>query len=188
MDRTLSEGELPIRVFAATPCFRSEAGSWGKDVKGIKRLHQFDKIEMNAVCTERQSRDIYEEFRGVNEWLMQKLVLPYRIIDKCTGDAGYLASYRQRDVEVWMSGSGEYMEVMTDTNTSDYQARRLNIRYRDAQKRMKYCHTVNDTGCAMGRMLIAILDNYQQPDGSVRVPAVLTPIMGKDRLAPRNFS
>lgn len=182
MDRTLEEEDLPRRVFAATPCFRSEAGSWGKDVRGIKRVHQFDKIEMNAVCTESQSADIYEEFRTINEWLLQQLELPYRIVDKCTGDAGYLASFRQRDMEVWMSGSGEFMEVMTDTHTSDYQARRLNIRYRPASGGIRHCHTVNDTGCAMGRMLIAILDNYQQPDGSVRVPLAIQSMVGKDTL------
>jgi seryl-tRNA synthetase len=182
MDRTLDESELPIKVFASTPCFRSEAGSWGKDTKGIKRVHQFDKIEMNAVTAEGQSEAVYAEFREINEWLLHQLQLPYRIVDKCTGDAGYLATYRQRDVEVWMSGSREYMEVMTDTNTTDYQARRLNIRYRDANGALKFVHTVNDTGCAMGRMLIAILDNYQQADGSVKVPEVLVPLMGKDRL------
>ena len=182
MDRTLDQDALPIRVFASTPCFRSEAGSWGKDVKGIKRVHQFDKIEMNAVCTREQSAEIYDEFGKVNQWLMQQLELPYRIVDKCTGDAGYLATYRQRDVEVWMSGSGEYMEVMTDTHTSDYQSRRLNIRYRDSDGNLRYCHTVNDTGCAMGRMLIAILDNYQQEDGSVRVPKVLQSLVGSEVL------
>lgn len=184
MDRTLEEASLPFRMFAATPCFRSEAGSWGKDVRGIKRVHQFDKIEMNAVSTESQSADIYEEFRTINEWLLQQLELPYRIVDKCTGDAGYLASFRQRDVEVWMSGSGEFMEVMTDTHTSDYQARRLNIRYRASKGGLRYCHTVNDTGCAMGRMLIAILDNYQQADGSVLVPPVLRTTVGKEVLRP----
>jgi seryl-tRNA synthetase len=185
MDRTLDEAELPIKVFASTPCFRSEAGSWGKDTKGIKRVHQFDKIEMNAVTTEGQSAEVYAEFGEINEWLLQQLQLPYRIVDKCTGDAGYLASYRQRDVEVWMSGSGEYMEVMTDTNTTDYQARRLNIRYRDGNGALKFAHTVNDTGCAMGRMLIAILDNYQQPDGSVKVPVALAAYLGKDRLTAK---
>ena len=186
MDRTLDEDDLPVRVFAATPCFRSEAGSWGKDVKGIKRVHQFDKIEMNAVCTRDQSVAIYKDFREINEWLMQQLALPYRIVDKCTGDAGYLASYRQRDLEVWMSGSAEFMEVMTDTNTTDYQARRLNIRYRGNDGNLRHCHTVNDTGCAMGRMLIAILDNYQQADGSVLVPEVLRePMGGKERLVPK---
>jgi seryl-tRNA synthetase len=184
MDRTLDEDELPIKVFAFTPCFRSEAGSWGKDVKGIKRVHQFDKLEMNAVCSESQSAAIYAEFREINEWLLQQLELPYRIVDKCTGDAGYLATHRQRDVEVWLSGSREYMEVMTDTNTTDYQARRLNIRYK-GESGTRLCHTVNDTGCAMGRMLIAIMDNYQQPDGTVLVPAVLRPLMNKDRLTPQ---
>lgn len=184
MERILEEERLPIKVFASTPCFRSEAGSWGKDVKGIKRVHQFDKIEMNSVCTPKQSADVYEEFRQINEWLMQQLELPYRIIDKCTGDAGYLASHRQRDVEVWMSGSQEFMEVMTDTNTTDYQSRRLNIRYRGTDGNLRYCHTVNDTGCAMGRMLIAILDNYQQEDGSVRVPKALQAIVGTDTLRP----
>ena len=185
MDRTLEEDSLPVKVFASTPCFRSEAGSWGKDVKGIKRVHQFDKIEMNSVCTPEQSKEIYEELGQVNQWLMQQLELPYRVVDKCTGDAGYLASYRQRDVEVWMSGSREFMEVMTDTNTSDYQSRRLNIRFRRTDGNLRYCHTVNDTGCAMGRMLIAILDNYQQDDGSVKVPAVLQSTMGTDVLRPK---
>ncbi len=185
MDRTLEAAELPVKVFAFTTCFRSEAGSWGKDVKGIKRVHQFDKLEMNAVCTPEQSDAIYAEFREVNEWLMQQLELPYRIVDKCTGDAGYLATYRQRDVEVWLSGSREYMEVMTDTNTTDYQARRLNIRYKPADGGTRHCHTVNDTGCAMGRMLIAIIDNYQQADGSVLVPRALAALMNKDRLIPR---
>ncbi|MPZ50390.1 MAG: serine--tRNA ligase [Dehalococcoidia bacterium] len=186
MDRTLDEAELPVRLFAVTPCFRSEAGSWGKDVKGIKRVHQFDKIEMNAVTAEGQSAGIYEEFREINEWLLQQLELPYRIVDKCTADAGYLATYRQRDVEVWLSGSREFMEVMTDTNATEYQARRLNIRYRTAEGGgLKHAHTVNDTGVAMGRLLIAILDNYQQPDGSVKVPEALRGLVGKERLAPK---
>jgi seryl-tRNA synthetase len=185
MERTLKEELLPIKVFASTPCFRSEAGSWGKDVRGIKRVHQFDKIEMNAVCTPDQSAQIYDEFGQINQWLMQQLELPYRIVDKCTGDAGYLASYRQRDVEAWLSGSQEFMEVMTDTNTTDYQSRRLNIRYRSNDGDLRYCHTVNDTGCAMGRMLIAILDNYQQADGSVKVPKVLQSLVGTDVLRPR---
>ncbi|HLF78270.1 MAG TPA: serine--tRNA ligase [Dehalococcoidia bacterium] len=186
MDRTLEEADLPIKVFASTPCFRSEAGSWGRDVRGIKRVHQFDKIEMNAVASEGQSAELYREFGEINEWLLQQLELPYRIVDKCTGDSGYLATHRQRDVEVWMSGSGEYMEVMSDTNTTDYQARRLNIRYRAAEGGgLRFAHTVNDTGAAMGRLLIAILDNYQQADGSVLVPRVLASIMGKDRLTAK---
>src|SRR5207244_4580261 len=107
-----------------------------------------------------------------------------RIVDKCTGDAGYLATYRQRDVEVWLSGTREYMEVMTDTNTTDYQARRLNIRYR-AEGGPRFCHTLNDTGCAMGRMIIAILDNYKQKDGSVLIPHILQTYIGKEKITPK---
>jgi len=183
MDRTMDAADLPVKIFAYTACFRSEAGSWGKDVKGIKRVHQFDKIEMNAVCLPEQSEAVYEEFGQVNEWLLQQLQLPYRIVDKCHGDAGYLASHRQRDMEVWMSGSGEFMEVMTDTNATDYQARRLNIRYKGDAGR-GYCHLVNDTGCAMGRLLISILDNYQQPGGVVKVPEALRRVVKKDQLEP----
>ncbi len=146
MDRMLKESELPVRLFAYTTCFRSEAGSWGRDVKGIKRVHQFDKIEMNSVCTAEQSEQLYEEFGQINEWLLQTLQLPYRVVDKCTGDAGYLASHRQRDLDVWLPGTGGFMEVMTDTNTTDYQARRMNIRYKGNKGGPKFCHTVNDTG------------------------------------------
>jgi len=185
MDRTLKEADLPVRVFAMTPCFRSEAGSWGKDQKGIKRVHQFDKIEMNAVCTAEQAEEIYEQFRGINEWLLQQLEIPYRIVEKCGADAGYLASHRQRDVEAWLSGLGEFMEVMTDTNTSDYQARRLNIRYKPKDGgAARVAWTLNDTGCALGRMIIAVLDNYQQKDGSVKVPAALRAFVRKEYLCP----
>ena len=183
MDKTLDEAELPTLMFALAPAFRSEAGSWGKDQRGIKRVHQFDKIEMCAVCSgAEQAEEIYEKFRGVNEWLLQTLELPYRIVDKCGADAGYLASHRQRDVEAWLAGLGEYMEVMTDTNTSDYQARRLNIRYRANDGNIRFAYTLNDTGCALGRMLIAIMENYQQQDGSVKVPAALRSLVGADYL------
>ena len=184
MDQTLDSAELPVKLFAYTACFRSEAGSWGQDVKGIKRMHQFDKIEMNAVCLPDQSEALYEEFGQINEWLLQELALPYRVVEKCHGDAGYLASHRQRDVDVWMSGTGEFMEVMTDTNATDYQARRLNIRYKGASGR-GFCHLVNDTGCAMGRLLIAILDNYQQPDGAIQVPEALQRVVQKSVLQPK---
>ena len=182
-DEVLNEADLPVRVFAFTPCFRSEAGSWGRDVRGIKRLHQFDKIEMNSVCTAGQSAQLYEEFGQINEWLLQALELPYRVVEKCGGDAGYLASHRQRDLDVWLPGTGAYMEVMTDTNTTDYQARRMNIRFR-GKGSLKFCHTVNDTGCAMGRMLISIVENYQQEGGSVKVPVALRQVVGKELIEP----
>jgi seryl-tRNA synthetase len=179
MDKTLTEKELPIKMFAYSSCFRSEVGSWGKDVRGIKRVHQFDKLEMNVVCSPQESDKIYEELLAINEWLLQELKLSYHLVNKCTGDSGYYATHYQCDPEVWLAGMGEFMEVMTDTNTSDYQARRLNIKYTDKDGKKQFCHTVNDTGVAMGRMLIAILDNYQQEDGSVAVPDILQDYVGK---------
>ncbi len=176
MDKVLDEPQLPIKLYAQTACFRSEVGSWGKDVRGIKRVHQFDKLEMNALCSLEQSRAIFEEFLATNEWLLQELKLPYRVVNKCTGDCGYNASYLQYDVEIWRPGEKEFMEAMTDTMTTDYQARRLNIRYK-GEEGLNYVHTVNDTGVALGRMIIAIVENYQQKNGSVKVPKVLQPYM-----------
>lgn len=180
MGKTLDEAQLPVKVFAYTPCFRSEAGSWGRDTKGIKRLHQFDKIEMNVVCKPDQSDEVFDELLSINEWLLQKLELPYHLVLKCTGDAGYHASAKQIDPEVWLPGQKEFMEVMTDTNTTDFQARRMNIKYKKKEGGKEYVHTVNDTGVAMGRMLIAIMDNYQQADGSIAVPQALVQYMGKE--------
>lgn len=177
MDKTLGIGDLPIRMYAQTTCFRSEVGSWGKDVRGIKRVHQFDKLEMNAVCIPEMSDIIFEEFLSNNEWLLQTLELPYRIINKCTGDAGYNASYFQYDIEGWRPGLKEFMELGTDTNTTDFQARRLNIKYLDQDGKAKFVHTVNDTGVAVGRMIIAIIENYQQKDGSILIPQALLPYM-----------
>ncbi|HOM77903.1 serine--tRNA ligase [Patescibacteria group bacterium] len=182
MDKILDIKDLPIKVYAQTTCFRSEVGSWGKDVRGIKRVHQFDKLEMNAVCLPEKSREIFEEFSEINEWMLQQLRLPYRIINKCTADAGYNASYLQHDFDYWRPGEREFMEGGTNTMTTDYQARRLNIRYK-AEKGTEFVHTVNDTACAVGRAIIAILENYQQPDGTVRIPEVLRPFMnGKEKI------
>ncbi len=182
IDKTLDPKELPIKLYAQTTCFRSEVGSWGKDVRGIKRVHQFDKLEMNCVCLPEQSAQIFEEFSEINEWMLQSLKLPYRIINKCTADAGYNASYLQHDFDYWRPGEREFMEGGTNTITTDYQARRLNIRYK-AEKGTEFVHTVNDTACAVGRAIIAILENYQQADGSVLIPEVLRPFMnGKERI------
>ena len=185
MDRTHEEKSLPYKMFALTSCFRSEVGSWGKDVRGIKRVHQFDKLEMDVVCTKEQSEQMMAELLEINEWMLQELRLPYRVINKCKGDCGYLATYKQYDVEVWLPTQKEYMEVMTDTNATDYQARRLNIRYKTKEQEKEYAHTVNDTGVAMGRMIIAILDNYQQVDGTVLIPDVLKSYLGKDSISPK---
>ncbi|MFH1898978.1 MAG: serine--tRNA ligase [Patescibacteria group bacterium] len=184
MDKVLKKEELPIKIYAQTTCFRSEVGSWGKDVRGIKRVHQFDKLEMNCVCTEEQEREVFDEFMEINEWLFQKLEIPYRVVNKCTGDCGYNASYFQYDVEAWRPKEKEYMEVGTDTMTTDYQARRLNIKYKDGNG-TKLARTVNDTGAAFGRIIIAILENHQQKDGSVNIPKALQKYSGFKRILPK---
>ena len=176
MNKTI--GETPEKMFALTSCFRTEVGSWGKDVRGIKRVHQFDKLEMDVVCSPDQSEDIFKELLKINEWFLQSLEIPYRVMNKCSGDAGYIASHLQYDVEAWLPSQEEFMEVMTDTLASDFQARRLNIKYKDKSGKKSLAHTVNDTGCAMGRMIIAILDNHQQKDGSVKLPKTLTQYTG----------
>lgn len=182
MDKTLDEKDLPFKVFANTSCFRSEVGSWGKDVKGIKRVHQFDKLEIDVVCKEEESKEIHEYLLSINEWLLQSLKLPYHIINMCKGDAGYYATYKKYDIEVWLPTGRKYIEVGSDTNAIDYQARRMNIKYRTKDGTLKYAHTVNDTGIPFGRMLICILENYQQPDGSILIPEVLQKYMGKDKI------
>lgn len=182
MDRLLNGEELPIKLFACTPCFRSEVGSWGRDVRGIKRVHQFSKVEMNCVSTPTQSREMFTHLLSINEWLWQSLEIPYRVVRKCTADAGYLASAEQIDVEVWLPGQRGWMEVGTDTNATDYQARRLNIKYTDSKGKKGLVHTVNDTGVALERAIIAILDHYQQSDGTVLVPTVLRSFMGKSSI------
>ena len=182
MNKTLKEKDLPKKFFAFTHCFRSEVGSWGKDVRGIKRVHQFDKLEMDAITTQEGSREMMEYLRGINEWLMQQLELPYRIINKCSRDCGYNATYLQYDLEGWVPSEREYIELGSNTDASDFQARRLSIHYSTASGEKKLVHTVNDTGIPMGRMIVTILDNYQQKDGSVLIPQVLQKWMGKDRI------
>lgn len=184
MDKVLKEEELPVKIYAQTTCFRSEVGSWGKDVRGIKRVHQFDKLEMNAVCTENQERKIFDEFLEINEWLFQLLEIPYRIVNKCTGDCGYSATYFQHDVEVWRPADREYMEAGTDTMTTDYQARRLNIKYK-GEDGLKFARTVNDTGVAFGRAIIALLENHQEENGSVIIPQALQKYTGFEKILPK---
>ncbi|KKU29312.1 MAG: Serine-tRNA ligase [Candidatus Amesbacteria bacterium GW2011_GWA2_47_11b] len=185
MDKTLKEADLPRKFFAYTHCFRSEVGSWGKDVRGIKRVHQFDKLEIDALTTAEGSHEMMEYLRGLNEWLMQQLQLPYRVINKCSRDCGYNATYLQYDLEGWLPSQGEYIELGSNTDAWDYQARRLNIHYVDTKGDKKLVHTVNDTGIPMGRMIITILDNYQNPDGSITIPEVLRPYMRKDKIVPK---
>ncbi|HJZ05648.1 serine--tRNA ligase [Candidatus Amesbacteria bacterium RIFCSPHIGHO2_01_FULL_48_32] len=184
MNKTLKEKDLPKKFFAYTQCFRSEVGSWGKDVRGVKRVHQFDKLEIDALTTQEGSREMMEYLRGINEWLMQQLKLPYRVINKCSRDCGYNATYLQYDLEGWLPTQGEFIELGSNTDAWDYQARRMNIQYVNTGQK-KYVHSVNDTGIPMGRMIVTILDNYQNPDGSVTVPEVLRPYMGKDKILPK---
>ncbi len=180
MDKTLDVKDTPHKMYALTSCFRSEVGSWGKDVRGIKRVHQFDKLEIDVVCAPEDSMKVMEYLRGINEWFYQTLELPYRVIYKCAGDCGYNASHKQYDVEVWLPHQKEFIEVASDTNTLDYQARRMNIKYKGINGETGYVHTVNDTGCPAGRVLIGIIDNYQQADGTIRVPKALQEFMGKE--------
>lgn len=178
-ERVFDESELPLKIVAITPCFRTEVGNWGKDVRGLKRLHQFDKLEMDVICKPEQSEDIYNELLQINKEFLQTLELPFHIIEKCSGDSGYSASYRQCDVEVWLPSQKTFMEVGTNTNATDYQARRLKIKYFNKKSNTKeFVHTVNDTGVS-DRMIIAIVENYQQKDGRIKVPKALVKYMQK---------
>lgn len=181
MDKVLDAKDLPAKVYANTSCFRSEVGSWGKDVRGIKRVHQFDKLEMDVVCRPDQSQQVFDELEEINEWLYQSLKIPYRVVNKCSGDCGYNATHFQYDNELWRPGEREFMELGSNTIATDYQARRMNIRFKDGSK-LDYVHTVNDTGIPFGRMLIAVLENYQNFDGSVTVPEVLKKYTGFDKI------
>lgn len=172
----LDESRLPLRYFAFSPCFRSEVGSWGKDVRGIKRVHQFDKLEMVVFSHPDRSKQILEELLAINEEFLQDLELPYHILNMCSGDVGY-PTYKKYDVEVFIPSQNEYCETMSTSNIDAFQARRLNIKYRKADGTTDYIHTLNSTAAAMPRILIAILETYQQQDGTVKVPDVLFPYM-----------
>jgi seryl-tRNA synthetase len=171
----------PIKVMAQTPCFRSEVGSWGRDVRGIKRTHQFDKIEMNVImeADDDKAREMQEYLLSINEWLLQTLQIPYHVINMCIGDLGYYAASKKYDVEFWTPTMGGFTELMSNSITTDYQSRRLNIRYKDANGNLKYAYTLNDTGITH-RILIALLDHYQQSDGTLKVPEALVDYVGKE--------
>jgi seryl-tRNA synthetase len=186
MDRILSADELPTKVMAITPCFRSEVGSWGKDVRGIKRTHQFDKLEMNMIieADDTIARETQEYLLSLNEWLLQELRLPYHVINMSIGDLGYYAAAKKYDIEVWLPSEKSYMEVMSNSITTDYQSRRLNIKYKDKEGKSKFVYTLNDTG-ATHRLLIAIIEHYQLPDGSIKIPDVLREFVGKDTITKK---
>jgi seryl-tRNA synthetase len=177
-DEMIEREELPIKYVASTPCFRSEAGSYGKDVRGLIRQHQFNKVEMVKFSEPETSYDELEAMVQNAEEVLRRLKLPYRIVELCTGDMGFAAA-KTYDLEVWLPGQGAYREISSCSNCEDFQARRANIRYRkDKKGKPIFVHTLNGSGLAVGRTLVAVLENYQQKDGSVIVPEALRPYMG----------
>ncbi len=180
----LDESDLPRRVTAFTPCFRLEAGAAGKDTRGMIRQHQFTKVELVSITTPDSSEAEHERLTGCAEEILKRLGLPYRVVVLCTGDLGFSAR-KTYDLEVWLPGQEKYREISSCSNCGDFQARRMNARYRPAgEKSTRFVHTLNGSGLAVGRTLVAVLENYQQADGSVRVPDVLRPYMnGLDVIA-----
>ncbi len=176
-DEILAEAELPIKLTAHTPCFRSEAGSAGRDTRGMIRQHQFDKVEMVQIVHPEKSAQALDEMTGHAEAVLQKLGLPYRVMLLCTGDMGFGAA-RTHDLEVWLPAQNTYREISSVSNCEAFQARRLQARYKTAQGKNELVHTLNGSGLAVGRTLVAVLENYQNADGSVTVPEVLRPYLG----------
>lgn len=169
--------ELPIKLTAHSPCFRSEAGSYGKDVRGLIRQHQFDKVEMVQIVRPEQSYDALEEMVGHAEKILQLLELPYRVITLCTGDMGFGAA-KTYDLEVWVPAQNTYREISSCSNCEDFQARRMKARFKDEDGKNRLLHTLNGSGLAVGRTLVAVLENHQNADGSINIPAALQPYMG----------
>lgn len=181
-DEVLEAGQLPIYHCAYTPCFRREAGSYGKDTRGLIRLHQFNKVELVKIVHPATSRDEHEALTRDAEAILQALKLPYRVLELCTGDLGFGAA-KCYDLEVWLPSSATYREISSCSNFHDFQARRGNIRFKEAGKKgTQYVHTLNGSGLAIGRTMAAILENYQQSDGSVKVPDVLQPYLKRETL------
>ncbi len=178
-DQVVPEAELPIRLTAHTPCFRSEAGSYGRDTRGMIRQHQFDKVEMVQITHPDRSYEALEEMTGHAEAVLKKLGLPYRVMSLCTGDMGFGAA-KTYDLEVWLPAQNTYREISSVSNCEAFQARRLQARFKNAQGKNELVHTLNGSGLAVGRTLVAVLENYQQADGSVAVPEALRPYLGGD--------
>ncbi len=174
----LAEAELPIRFTAYTPCFRSEAGAAGKDTRGMIRMHQFDKVELVSITTPEQSNAEHERMTDAAQAILKALDLRHRVVTLCTGDMGFGAR-KTYDIEVWLPGQNRYREISSCSNCGDFQARRMNTRYRGADGKVKGpIHTLNGSGLAIGRTLIAILENYQEADGAIAIPDALKPYMG----------
>jgi seryl-tRNA synthetase len=176
-DEILDESDLPLKFVGHTPCFRSEAGAYGRDTRGLIRQHQFEKVEMVQIVHPDKSLEALEELTGHAEVILQKLGLPYRLMALCAGDIGFSAS-KTYDLEVWLPGQQVYREISSCSSFEDFQARRLMARFRTGQEKPQLVHTVNGSGLAVGRTLVAVLENYQNADGTVTVPDVLRPYMG----------
>jgi seryl-tRNA synthetase len=176
-DVVLAESDLPMKLTAHTPCFRSEAGSYGRDTRGLIRQHQFDKVELVQIVHPERSYEALEEMTGHAEAILQKLGLPYRVMSLCTGDMGFGAA-KTYDLEVWLPAQNTYREISSVSNCEAFQSRRLQARFKNAQGKNELVHTLNGSGLAVGRALVAVLENYQNADGSVTVPEVLRPLMG----------
>lgn len=181
-DEILAAEDLPLRYCAYTPCFRREAGSYGRDTRGLIRLHQFDKVELFKFVHPDQSEQEHEALLQDAEAILQALQLPYRVIELCTGDLGFAAT-KTYDLEVWLPSAGKYREISSCSNCRDFQARRGNLRFKEAGKKgTQFLHTLNGSGLAVGRTMAALLENYQQADGTVRVPEALQPYLGREVL------
>ncbi|MDX1799731.1 MAG: serine--tRNA ligase [Marinobacter sp.] len=177
-DSILDDDELPLRLVCHTPCFRSEAGSYGRDTRGMIRQHQFDKVELIHIVRPEESEHALEELTAHAEKVLQRLELPYRVVELCGGDMGFSAA-RTYDLEVWLPGQGKYREISSCSNARDFQARRMHARWRNPETgKPEPLHTLNGSGLAVGRALVAVMENYQEADGSIRVPDVLKPYMG----------
>ncbi|MGC9046625.1 MAG: serine--tRNA ligase [Minisyncoccia bacterium] len=176
--------DLPKRYIGFSSCFRREAGSYGKDTKGIFRVHQFDKLEMFSFTKPEDSEKEHQLFLSLEEKLMSSLEIPYRVINICTGDLGNVAA-KKYDIEAWFPGQNQYRETHSTSNVTDYQARRLNIHYKDSKGKLHLVHMINGTAFAIGRILIAIFENYQNKDGSITIPKVLQGYLGKEKIVPR---
>ncbi len=182
-DDIIKEEELPRYYAGFSSCFRTEAGAHGKDTKGIFRVHQFDKVEMFVYAKPEDSWAEHEKLIRTAEGIYQQLGIPYRVVNVCSSELGPSAA-KKYDLEAWLPGQGKYRELVSCSNCTDYQARRLNIKYRGKDGKLHLVHTLNSTATAVGRTIVAILENYQQEDGSVLIPEVLRPYMGKDRITP----
>ncbi|MCK5724074.1 MAG: serine--tRNA ligase, partial [Gammaproteobacteria bacterium] len=181
-DQILDEAVLPIKYAAHTPCFRSEAGSYGKDTRGMIRQHQFEKVELVQIVTADESEQAHEDLTAHAEAILQKLDLPYRVVNLCTGDIGFSAR-KTYDLEVWLPGQNKYREISSCSNFGDFQARRLKARWRNPETgKPELVHTVNGSGLAVGRTLVAIMENYQDEKGRIHVPEVLQAYMGNRKI------